>query len=92
VLLLTSRADRALWALLSAYGTSLALGVFSFTLLAQIVMRASWHPLAWTLQAERMVFHTLMVVAASWRIWAGRHGKPIPAMLERSVRPVSTMA
>ena len=92
VLLLTSRADRALWALLSAYGTSLALGVFSFTLLAQIGIRNSWHPAPWTLQAERMVFHLLMVLAALWRVRVGRRGKPVPAMLERSVRPVTTMA
>ncbi|HKP76488.1 MAG TPA: hypothetical protein VJT67_13250 [Longimicrobiaceae bacterium] len=92
VLLLTSRADRALWALFSAYGISLALGVFSFTLLTQIGVRNAWHPQPWTLQAERLVFHTLMVAAALWRIQAGRRGKPVPAMLERSVRPVTTMA
>jgi len=92
VLLLTSRADRALWALLSAYGTGLALGVFSLTLLAQIGLGTVWHPAAWTLQAERIVFSLLMVLAALWRLHAGRRGRTVPAMLERSTRPVTTMA
>jgi hypothetical protein len=39
-----------------------------------------------------MVFHLLMVLAAAWRIRAGRRGRPVPAMLERSARPVTTMA
>jgi hypothetical protein len=92
VLLLTSRADRALWALLSAYGISLALGVFTFTLLTQWGVKNAWHPAPWTVQAERMVFHLLMVLAAAWRIRAGRRGRSVPAMLERSARPVTTMA
>ena len=92
LLLLTSRADRALWALLSAYGVSLALGVFSFNQLILIGVADSWHPAPWTLQAERMVFHTLMVLAALWRVRAGRRGRPVPAMLERRVRPVTTLA
>jgi hypothetical protein len=92
-LLITSRADRALWALLSAYGTTLALGVFSFAALTQYGMRNSWHPAPWTLQAERIVFHTLMVLAAGWRVRAGRRGRPVPAMLDRHVRPpVTTLA
>jgi hypothetical protein len=91
-LLITSRADRALWALLSAYGTILALGVFSFLVLSQYGLRDSWHPAPWTLQAERMVFHTLMVLVAGWRVRAGRRGRPVPAMLDRRVRPVTTLA
>jgi hypothetical protein len=91
-LLLTSRADRALWALLSAYGVTLALGVFSFSALTQFGLPNTWHPAPWTLQAERLVFHTLMVLAALWRVRAGRRGRPVPAMLERRVRPVTTLA
>jgi hypothetical protein len=91
-LLLTSRADRALWALLSAYGIGTVLGAFSFAALTQYGILGSWHPAPWTLQAERLVFHALMVLAAAWRVRAGRRGRPVPGMLERRVRPVTTMA
>jgi hypothetical protein len=91
-LLLTSRADRALWALLSAYGMTLALGVFSLALLAQYGLGNSWHPAPWTLQAERMVFLVVMVLAAGWRVRAGQRGRLVPAMLERRVGPVTTLA
>jgi len=90
-LLLTSRADRALWGLLSAYGLSLALGVFSFTLLSQIGVMDAWHPPPWTLQAERMVCHLMMVGFATWRVAAAKRGRKVPAMLEHSARPVPTI-
>jgi hypothetical protein len=90
-LLLTSRADRALWGLLSAYGLSLALGVFSFTLLTQIGVANAWHPAAWSVQAQRIVFHLMMLGFAAWRVRVARRGRRVPAMLERTVRPVTTM-
>ncbi|SOD03924.1 hypothetical protein SAMN05216486_1205 [bacterium JGI 053] len=90
-LLLTSRADRALWGLLSTYGISLALGAFSFALLTQIGIANSWHPTAWSVQGQRIVFHLMMLGFAAWRVTAARRGKTVPAMLERSVRPVTTM-
>jgi hypothetical protein len=89
--LLTSRADRALWGLLSAYGISLALGVFSFTLLTQIGMVDSWHPPPWSVQVQRMVFHLMMVAFAAWRVGAARRGTPVSAMLERTRRPVPSI-
>ncbi|MFL5382125.1 MAG: hypothetical protein ACJ8GN_06390 [Longimicrobiaceae bacterium] len=92
VLLLTSRADRALWALLSAYGVGLALGVFSSALFTMIGVADNWHPAPWTLQAERMVFHLLMVLAALWRVRTGRRGRSLPAMLERRASPITTLA
>jgi len=89
--LLTSRADRALWGLLSAYGTSLALGVFSFSLLTQFGVLNSWNPPPWSLQLQRMVFHLIMVAIAAWRVSAGRRGINVPGMLERTRRPVTTL-
>jgi hypothetical protein len=90
-LLLTSRVDRALWSLLSVYGISLALGVFSFSLLTQIGVVDAWHPPVWSVQAQRLVFHVIMLAIVGWRVWVNRRGRIVPAMLERTRRPVTTM-
>jgi hypothetical protein len=90
-LLLTSRADRALWGLLSAYGISLALGVFSFSLLTLIGIEGAWHQKPSSMQAQRMVFHLMMVGFAAWRVAVARRGRRVPAMLERTAHPVTTL-
>jgi hypothetical protein len=89
-LLLTSRADRALWGLLSAYGISLALGAFSFSLLALIDVEGAWHQKPSWMQAQRIVFHLMMLGFAAWRVAVGRRGRRVPAMLERTAHPVAT--
>ena len=59
-LLVSNRADRLLWAFLSVYGLGLALGIFWFSLLAQLNL-GTWIPKTWTGHAERIFFNTLLI-------------------------------
>jgi hypothetical protein len=83
LLLLRDRADRALWALLAAYGTSLALGIFWFVVLAQLHVAAPGHPMRWSVSVERIVFTLLMIGAAWWRLSTARRGRPPTGMIGR---------
>jgi hypothetical protein len=89
VLLVTSRADRPLWAFLGAYATSLALGVFWFEIFAYLDVPGSWQAAVWPVHAQRILFNSLMALAAGWRLSIAATGKPVPGMLE--VRPTPTL-
>jgi len=89
--LLTSRIDRALWTLLTAYGSTLALGVFWFALLTRLGT-PGWTPPLWTAQLPRLACHLVMLAAAWWRLRAALRGRRVPGMMELASRPVSTFA
>jgi hypothetical protein len=81
ILLLTNRVDRYLWALLAAYACSLALGIFWFSLFAQIGVARAWHPPPWSLNAVWAVLYATMAAMAFTRWRAGRRGRPVHGML-----------
>jgi hypothetical protein len=81
VLLLSNRVDRYLWTLLAAYGCSLALGIFWFSLFAQIRIARSWHPAPWSLNLVWVVLYGVMLALAFRRWRVGRTGRPVYGML-----------
>lgn len=82
-LLLSGRADRLLWAALSLYATSLALGALWFTMLSFLRDPAVWTPPVWSLQAMRIVFRLLMVLVAAHRLRLALRGVRVPALSDR---------
>lgn len=89
-LLVTNRADRLLWAFLSAYGVALALGVFWFTDMAQRALGA-WQPPTWILAATRLLFDALLVSIAARRLACQRNARPVHGMLGRPMPRLSTL-
>lgn len=87
VLLLTNRADRWLWALLAAYGCSLALGIFWISRLTRFGL--GWNPPAWTTHAVRDFFYAAMLAAAVVRNRAARRGSPVHGMMGRQPAQLS---
>ncbi|HYH81726.1 MAG TPA: hypothetical protein VEX86_18110 [Longimicrobium sp.] len=79
VLLVTNRADRWLWALLAAYASGLALGIFGLQLLIRFGI--GWNPPTWTIHAVRDFFYATMLAAAFVRLRAARRGRPVHGML-----------
>lgn len=67
-LLLSERADRALWLMLAMYGSTLALGTFWFAIMAWIGNPQVWQPPIWSVHAQRIFFHGLMAGAVLWRL------------------------
>lgn len=89
-LLLSNRADRLLWAFLSAYGLALALGIFWFTLLAQLKLN-TWTPSVWTIHAMRVFFDLVMIACVAWRLVLQRRGKTVVGMAESRATPLPLM-
>jgi hypothetical protein len=87
VLLLTNRADRWLWALLAAYGCSLALGIFWISLLTRF--GEGWNPPPWTTHAVRDFFYAAMLAAAMVRHRDARRGTPVHGMMGRKPAQLS---
>lgn len=90
IVLLRDRADRHLWLFWTGYGLSLALGIFWFSVLSQIGADHAWTPPAWTISAQRIVFYTIMLVAAARRGRDARAGVPARGMFGSSIPTVQT--
>jgi hypothetical protein len=90
-LLLSNRADRMLWAFLSAYGVGLALGVFWLILLSLIGIPGSWQPPPWTLAAMRLFFAVLMLAAVARRLWQQQKGRRVRGILEPRLGPLPSL-
>jgi hypothetical protein len=89
-LLVSNRADRLLWAFLSAYALGLALGVFWLAMFAQLKTGA-WYPPIWTMPAMRNVLAAVMLAAAWRRLTLQRRGRPVHGMLGRPIAQLSTL-
>ena len=87
VLLVTNRADRALWALLAAYACSLALGIPWLSVLTNFGQ--GWNPPAWTTHAVRDFFYTAMLAAAVYRLLSARRGRRMDGMMGRKPAQLS---
>ena len=91
LLLLTNRVDRFLWGLLAAYASSLALGIYWFTLFTQIGIAHAWHPEPWTLNAVWSVIYAAMAAFAFARWRRGHRGRPVHGMLGPQRPQLSTI-
>jgi hypothetical protein len=89
-LLVSNRADRLLWALLSTYGLGLALGIFWFMLLAQI-NPGNGTPASWTGHAERIFFNAVLVAWAAKRLVIQGRGKTVVGMTESQATPLPSL-
>jgi uncharacterized membrane protein len=90
IVLLRDRADRLLWLFWTGYGLSLALGIFWFSVLSQLRAEHAWTPPAWTISAQRIVFYSIMLVAAVRRGRDARAGVPARGMFGPTVVAVRT--
>ena len=84
-LLVSNRADRLLWAFLSAYGLGLALGVFW---VSQVGRPGTWQPPYWTLAAMRAVCGVIMLAAVARRTFLQQRGRRVRGMLEPGMGPL----
>jgi hypothetical protein len=91
IVLLKDRADRYLWALWSAYGLSLALGIFWFMVLAQVRIAGAWVPPAWTVHAMRVMSCAIMLGSVALRLRRARAGVATRGMLEPAEVRLSMM-
>lgn len=89
-LLVSNRADRLLWAFLSAYGLALALAIFWLTLLAQLKLN-TWTPKVWTVHAMRIFFDFVLIACVAWRLVLHRRGKTVAGMSESRIAPLPSL-